>query len=45
MESSADMGGVINSPTTNNSSSASGKEPAVIADAYDSEFAKILAAT
>jgi hypothetical protein len=44
MESSADMGGVINSPTTNNSSSAPGKEPAVIADAYDSEFAKLLAA-
>lgn len=42
MESAADMGGVVNSPTTNNSSSAAGKEPSVIADAYDSEFAKLL---
>lgn len=44
MESTADAGSVINSPTTNNNNSMSGKEPTQIADVYDSEFAKLLGA-
>lgn len=42
MESSADMGSIINAPTTNNASSNEGKQQSIIADAYDTEFAKLL---
>jgi hypothetical protein len=45
MESSADAGSVINSPTNNNTTSSTGKEPSAIASAYDEEFAKLLATT
>ena len=45
MESAADAGSVVNSPVTNNSNSSSGKEPSIIASAYDEEFAKLLAST
>jgi hypothetical protein len=45
MESAADKGSVVNSPTTNNSSSSSGKPSKQTASAYDSDFAKRLAAT
>ena len=45
MESSADTGSVINSPTNNSTTSSTGKEPSVIASAYDEEFAKLLATT
>ena len=45
MESAADKGSVVNSPTTNNSSSSSGKPNKQTASAYDSDFAKRLAAT
>jgi hypothetical protein len=42
MESSADEGSVINSPTTNNSSESQGKAQNLIADVYDTEFAKLI---
>ena len=45
MESAADKGSVVNSPTTNNSSSSSGKPSKQTASAYDSDFAQRLAAT
>jgi hypothetical protein len=45
MESSADAGSVINSPTNNNTTSSTGKEPSKIASAYDEEFTKLLATT
>ena len=45
MESSADTGSVINSPTNNSTTSSTGKEPSIIASAYDEEFAKLLATT
>lgn len=45
MESAADKGSVVNSPTTNNSSSSSGKPSKQTASAYDSAFAQRLAAT
>ena len=45
MESSADAGSVINSPTNNSTTSSTGKEPSKIASAYDEEFAKLLATT
>ena len=45
MESAADKGSVVNSPTTNNSSSSSGKPNKQTASAYDSDFAQRLAAT
>lgn len=45
MESSADMGSIINTPTTNNVSDTEGKPSNAIADAYDTEFAKLLATT
>ena len=45
MESSADQGSSVNAPTTNNNTGASGKEPSMIANAYDEEFAKLLATT
>jgi len=45
MESAADMGSVINAPTTNTSTASQGKPPNTIADAYDTEFAKLLATT
>ena len=45
MESAADMGSIFNSPTTNNVSDTEGKAPSTIADAYDTEFAKLLAST
>lgn len=45
MESSADAGSVINSPTNNSTTSSTGKEPSTIASAYDEEFAKLLATT
>lgn len=44
MESSADQGTVINAPNTTNNTSRAGKEPTQIADVYDSEFAKLIAA-
>jgi len=42
MESAADMGSVVNSPTTNNSSSSQGKAKPPTAEAYDSDLAKVL---
>jgi hypothetical protein len=45
MESAADMGSIFNTPTTNNVSDTEGKAPSIIADAYDTEFAKLLAST
>jgi hypothetical protein len=45
MESAADKGSVVNSPTTNNSSSSSGKPSKQTASAYDSDFAQRLAST
>lgn len=42
MESSADEGSIINSPTTNNSSESQGKAQNLIADVYDTEFAKLI---
>jgi len=42
MESSADDGSIINSPTTNNSSESQGKAQNLIADVYDTEFAKLI---
>jgi hypothetical protein len=45
MESAADKGSVVNSPTTNNSSSSSGKPSKQTASAYDSDFAQRLATT
>jgi hypothetical protein len=45
MESAADKGSVVNSPTNNNSSSSSGKSNTQTASAYDSDFAQRLAAT
>lgn len=45
MESSADMGSVINSPTTNNSSSSQGNAKPPTAEAYDSDLAKMLMTT
>jgi hypothetical protein len=45
MESSADEGSIINSPTTNNSSESQGKAQNLIADVYDTEFAKLISAT
>jgi hypothetical protein len=45
MESAADMGSIINAPTTNSSTASQGKPPNTIADAYDTEFAKLLATT
>ena len=42
MESSADEGSIINSPTTNNSSESQGKPQNLIADVYDTEFAKLI---
>jgi hypothetical protein len=44
MESSADEGSIINSPTTNNSSESQGKAQNLIADVYDTEFAKLISA-
>jgi hypothetical protein len=45
MESAADMGGSVNSQTITNNSNSSGKEPTPqIADVYDTEFAKLIAA-
>jgi hypothetical protein len=45
MESAADMGSIFNTPTTNNVTDTEGKAPSIIADAYDTEFAKLLAST
>ena len=45
MESAADMGSIINAPTTNNALGTEGKPSSIIADAYDTEFAKLLATT
>lgn len=45
MESAADMGSIFNAPTTNNVSDTEGKPSNAIADAYDTEFAKLLATT
>lgn len=42
MESSADAGSVVNSPTTNNNASSTGKAPTQIADVYDTEFAEMI---
>ena len=45
MESAADMGGSVNSQTITNNSNSVGKEPTPqIADVYDTEFAKLIAA-
>jgi hypothetical protein len=45
LESSADIGSIINAQTFNNSSGNIGKETTPpIADVYDTEFAKLLAA-
>jgi hypothetical protein len=45
MESAADMGGSVNSQTITNNSNSAGKEPTPqIADVYDTEFAKLIAA-
>ena len=44
LESAADVGNTINSPTINNSVGSVGRENAPpIADVYDTEFAKLLA--
>lgn len=43
MESAADTGSVVNSPTTNNSSSSPDKPSSTVADAYDSGLAQLLA--
>jgi hypothetical protein len=43
MESAADMGSLINSPTTNSSTSSPDKPSSTIADAYDSDLAQLLA--
>ena len=43
MESAADMGSLINSPTTNSSTSSPDKASSTIADAYDSDLAQLLA--
>lgn len=45
MESAADQGSVINSPTTNNSTGSTGKPKKQTASAYDEDFAKRLATT
>ena len=45
MESAADAGSVVNSPTNNSSSSSSGKPSKQTATAYDSDFAQRLATT
>jgi hypothetical protein len=45
MESAADKGSVVNSPTTNSSSSSSGKPSTQTASAYDLDFAQRLATT
>lgn len=45
MESAADMGSVVNAPTTNNSSSTQGKAKPPTAEAYDSDLAKMLMTT
>jgi hypothetical protein len=45
MESAADMGSLINSPTTNSSTSSPDKPSSTIADAYDSDLAQLLART
>ena len=42
MESAADMGSVVNAPTTNNSSSSQGNAKPPTAEAYDSDLAKVL---
>jgi hypothetical protein len=43
MESSADMGSMINAPTTNNSQSSSGEAPSKLPDVYDNTLALMLA--
>jgi len=43
MESSADMGSVVNAPTTNNSQSSSGEAPSKLPDVYDNTLALMLA--
>jgi hypothetical protein len=45
MESAADAGSVVNSPTNNSSSSSSGKPSKQTASAYDTDFAQRLATT
>jgi hypothetical protein len=42
MESAADAGSVVNSPTTNNSSSAQDGAKPPVADAYNEEFARLI---
>lgn len=42
MESAADTGSVINSPTTNNSSASDGGAKPPVADVYNEEFAKLI---
>jgi len=43
MESSADMGSIVNAPTTNNSQSATGNAPTKLPDVYDNTLALMLA--
>jgi len=43
MESAADVGSMINAPTTNNSQSASGNAPSKLPDVYDNTLALMLA--
>jgi hypothetical protein len=45
MESAADAGSVVNSPTTNNSTAAPDGAKPPVADAYNEEFARLLART
>jgi hypothetical protein len=45
MESAADAGSVVNSPTTNNSTAAPDGAKPPVADAYNEEFARLLAKT
>jgi len=42
MESAADAGSVVNSPTTNNSSAAPDGPKPPVADAYNEEFARLI---
>jgi hypothetical protein len=45
MESAADQGSVINSPTNNNSTSSEGKPNKLTASAYDEDFVNRLVTT